>query len=138
MYSKEEIIAKIQSGLKACYAQNIGDRMLMNVKISISRGLIPALDSAKCEWMEGSRKVGAIKIPDLFNVNPIEGKLVSGYLCKTLKSLAAKEKIQEAQISAKMYSHRDDYYPSVNLFNGDNLVREITVEELVEVKSKKK
>lgn len=131
MYTPQEIVAKIQQGLKTCYEKHDGQKLLMNAKISLVKGKIEVLDSVKCEWMERNKKLNSIKIGELFGVNPMIAMKVSSYLKDTLKSFAAQDKIPEAQISAKLYSHKADYYPSVNLFDGENLVREITIEELI-------
>lgn len=128
-----EIIEKIKVGLKACSQKhNIPAR---DVKIKISKKVEKGfLGKEKVvigtDLMNASEVVEKISIKDLFGVSVLVEPLVTGFLEKSLNTLATKNNIDNNLVNARIFSKSEDFSPSVYLYNGDKAFKEISVAEL--------
>ena len=123
-----EIIGKIQQALQKCSLDSGIDKRDVRVKIIINEGFIA--DGVKCSLMNKTNLVHDIEIRNLLGLDPLKSKIVSTYLSNTLKKLAKDGGIPTKDINARIYTTKEDFYPSVYLYNAGKAVREITVAEL--------
>ena len=133
----EEIILKIQTGLKECSEKNNISRT--DIQINIRKGndlmgnivliLMKANDAVKDE----NGKDVKVKTGELFKLNGAESLFVSGYLKKALATLATKNNIDIKSVNARIFTKEESFYPSIYLQDGLKIVKEITVNELISI-----
>jgi len=147
---KDQIIAKIQEGLKQCCTMYNIEPSKIRVKMTKTGG---AFGGINCHLMSGTKmltKEGAfedfnevtlkenkyqeIKISALLNLNPITAKIASSYLVSTIKKLADENKISHDKVNARLYilpADQQTFYPSVYLYENGKAIKAITMQELM-------
>lgn len=124
----EEIISKIQSGLKKVTEENGLDKHKISIKLSIASGFMKSL---KTTLNQGETELKKIDLGNTLGIAMLKMPLLNNYLLNTLSKMASSSSVKESDINARFITKTDDYYPSVYLYNKDVLIREITVNELV-------
>ena len=137
--TKEEIISKIQKGLKDCSEKyNIAPKDI-RVKISkeISIGRMGKSETIKSFVMSNNAvikdtegKDTQIAIKNLLQLNPMEEMFLNKYLKGAFTKLSLKNKIEEEGINARIFTTSLDFNPSIYLYKGEIAVTPITVEDL--------
>ena len=124
MVSKEAIIGKIQAGLKTCSEQHqIGAK---DVQLKI-------LSSGRVDLWNADKVIGPIDVCKTFKVTSIENMLfpIVPYLKKALASLAKRKNVTPETAVARIFTRQADFYPCVCLQDGEKIICEITVDELL-------
>lgn len=124
----EEIISKIQSGLKKVTEENGLDKHKISIKLSIGSGFIKSL---KATLNQGESELKKIDLGNVLGIPMLKMPLLNNYLLNTLSKMAKSSGCSESEINARFITKTDNYYPSVYLYNKDNFIREVTVNELV-------
>lgn len=124
----EEIISKIQSGLKKVTEESGLDKHEISIKLSIGSGFMKSL---KATLNQGESELKKIDLGDVLGIPMLKMHLVNNYLLNTLSKMAKSSGCGESEINARFITKTDNYYPSVYLYNKDNFIREVTVSELV-------
>jgi len=124
----EEIISKIQSGLKKVTEENGLDKHKISIKLSIASGFMKSL---KTTLNQGDSELKKIDLGNTLGIAMLKMPILNNYLLNTLSKMAVSSSVKESDINARFITKTDDYYPSVYLYNKDVLIREITVNELV-------
>jgi hypothetical protein len=124
----EEIISKIQSGLKKVTEESGLDKHKISIKLSISSGFMKSL---KTTLNQGDSELKKIDLGSTLGIAMLKMPMLNNYLLNTLSKMASSSSVKESDINARFITKTDDYYPSVYLYNKDILIREITVNELV-------
>jgi len=120
----EMIIGKVQNGLKSCAEQhNIPAK---DVQLMILSNGVVNLHNA-------DKKVGPIDVLKTFKISFIENMAVPivPYLIKALKTLAQKKNVDPNTAVARIFTKQADFYPCVYLQDGDKIVGEISINELL-------
>lgn len=124
----EEIISKIQSGLKKVTEESGLDKHKISIRLSIASGFMKSLKST---MMLGESEVKKLDLGSVLGIPMLKMPLLNNYLLNTLSKMASSSGCTEADINARFITKTDNYYPSVFLYKKDVLIREITVNELV-------
>ncbi len=136
----EEVIERIQFGLKECSATYGIEPKDIRVKISkeVVKGRMGESISIKCYVMENEKcithldgKNVVLNLKDLLGINPMVSMLLDGFLKKSFTKLANKNKIKEDNINARIFTTSLNFYPSIYLYKGDIAVNPITVSDLI-------
>ena len=119
-----KIIAKIQNGLKGCAEQH---------KIEAKNVQLIILPSGVVKLHDAERLIGPIDVLKVFNISMIENMVVPivPYLKKALVSLAKKKNVSPETAVARIFTKQADFYPCVYFQDGDKIIGEITIEELL-------
>lgn len=124
MVKTETIIAKIQDGLKSCSDQHsIGAK---DVQLKI-------LSSGEVDLWNADKRIGPIDVLKTFKINSFENMLfpIVPYLKRALASLAKKKNVGEQTAVARIFTRQPDFYPCVYLQDGEKIIGEITIDELL-------
>ncbi len=126
---KEEIVAKVQSALKACSESNGIPTREVRVRISRKKSFISY--NVVCDVLRKENVVSDVSLKDLLDLNMIQSPLVNTYLGNSLLKFAKQEGIPEGDVNARFYTTSEDFTPRLYLYNGGTPVREIKIEELI-------
>lgn len=124
MVDIKTIIEKVQNGLKSCSEQH---------QIPAKDVQLMILSSGIVNLKNADKEVGNIDVCKTFKISAIENMLfpIVPYLKKALASLATKKNVDPKTAVARIFTRQDDYYPCVYLQDGNRIIGEITIEELL-------
>lgn len=130
-----EIISRIQSGLKIT-AQNF-EVPFNEIQIKITNST-SVFDSVKFYPMRNGntflsadqKKDLQIDVKQLLELDSVKSMILLGFLKNTFASLAKKNNLDSKTINARIFTTNEDFTPRVNLYEGEKVIKEITVEEL--------
>lgn len=130
----KEIIEKIKTGLQLCSTKyNVPARDIA-IKIAVE-GMFSSIvfyAMSANEVIKGSDGKGIkINVGELLRLNVIESGIVSGFLKSKLNSLAKDRNLDSKIVNARIFTKTLDFTPSVNLYEGEKVKEEITVEQLI-------
>lgn len=127
MIETKKIIEKIQNGLKGCSEKHNIPAKDVQLKIK---------PDGKVDLMNANETVGQIDILKVFGISTLENVIfpISPYLKKTLLALAKKKNIDQTTANARLFTKQSDFYPCVYLYDGEKVVCELTINELLDTK----
>lgn len=136
--TKEEIISKIQNGLKQLSIENSipFNRVAVRITLKVSPIAIMSPTGVNCLLMDDNvlvkkdEKVVPVSLEKLFGLKPMEALFVSGKLCTLLKNLSSKNKIDQKSANARIYTASEDFTPLIHLFNLDESVCSVSIDDL--------
>jgi hypothetical protein len=121
----DQIIKKIQLGLKTCSEKHIISAKDVQMIID-SNGKVNLMNANHIV-------VNGIDVCKVFNVSMLENMMVPivPYLKNKVIALAKSSNLDVSKASARIFTKQADFYPSVILQEGDKIIKEITVGELL-------
>jgi len=122
MVDTKKIIEKIQSGLKSCSEQHKIDAKDVQLMIVSSGGV---------QLWNADKNIGVIDIAKIFKLSFLENMVVLPYLKKALVSLSKKKNVNPDTAKARIFTKQADFSPCVYFQDGDKIIGEITIEELL-------
>ena len=126
MVDTKTIISKIQNGLKSCAEQH--NIVAKDVQLKI-------LPSGKVDLWNADKLIGPIDVCKTFKISAMENMLfpIGPYLKKALASLAKKKNVDPEIAVARIFTKQADYSPCVYFQEGDKIISEITIDELLKI-----
>lgn len=123
----QQIISKIQTALKTNSEKFNIQRDKVKFRIKKPAGFMAM--GVACDLMDGEKICSPVKIADLFALNSAVAFLVESVVKDKLQ-IQAEANGLNGTANARIYAADENFYPAVDLYDGDKFVKKISIEEL--------